>query len=106
MDNKRFCELETGFTGEKIDNIKQLTQATFTGEELKEYVEFFIEQENKDVYECLIDMCVQYLGDMDGEWLYHECMSAGENALDLLKRAGLAESKDDCNYKIIESKQA
>ncbi len=55
----------------------------------------------KEIYECLIDMCTQYLGDGDGELLYHGCMSAGENALDLLKRAGLAESDDDVNYKIL-----
>ena len=45
MTNERFCELENVYTGEKINNIRQLIYVKFTGEELKEYVEFFIEQE-------------------------------------------------------------
>ena len=57
-----------------------------------------------EILENLMWMCVQYLGDMDGEWLSHQCMSAGENALDLLKRAGLAESDDDVNYKLLWDK--
>lgn len=59
--------------------------------------------EKYEIYECLIDMCVQYLADteeIDG-YLSHDCMSAGENALDLLYRLGLAETEDNYNYKIL-----
>jgi len=39
MTDKEFCELDSQFYGEKIDNIKQIALRTFNGEELKEYVE-------------------------------------------------------------------
>ena len=47
MTNERFCELDSLITGEKIDNIIQLERACFSGIELKEYIEFFIEEELK-----------------------------------------------------------
>lgn len=62
--------------------------------------------EEYEIYECLMDMCSQYLsktGDIDS-LLDHGFMSAGENALDLLKRAGLAETEDDINYKLLWDK--
>jgi len=39
MTDKEFCEIESAITGEPIDSVEQLTQVTFTGRELKEYVE-------------------------------------------------------------------
>ena len=42
MTNEEFCEGDTSFHGEKVDNIKQIALRTFDGEELKEYVEHFI----------------------------------------------------------------
>lgn len=42
MTNEEFCEGDTNFYGELVDNIKQIARRTFTGEELKEYVEHFI----------------------------------------------------------------
>jgi len=40
MTDKEFCEIDTSFYGEEIDNIKQISLRTFNGEELKEYVEY------------------------------------------------------------------
>ena len=42
MTEKEFCEIETLYSGEPIDKIGQLQKATFTGQELKEYIEFAI----------------------------------------------------------------
>ena len=36
-------------------------------------------------------MCEQYLGNGKGEWLDHEAMGAGEDAIELLARYGLVE---------------
>lgn len=47
MSDKKFCELKTAYTGEKIDNIKQLVKSCFSGEELKEFLEFVINQVTK-----------------------------------------------------------
>lgn len=44
MTNEDFCKLYTAYYGEKIDNILQLVSTTLNGEELKELIEFFIEQ--------------------------------------------------------------
>jgi len=49
MTDERFCELDTNYTGEKIDNVVQLSQITFTGEELKEYVEHFVDAEIEEL---------------------------------------------------------
>ncbi len=59
-------------------------------------------EQDKEILECLMDMCSQYLakGPDSDEWLEHSFMSAGENALDLLKRFGLAISKDDVTYRL------
>lgn len=43
MTNELFCEIESEISGEKIDNINQLKNRKFTGLELKEYIEDFIE---------------------------------------------------------------
>lgn len=44
MDDKQFCKIYSAFYGEKIDHIGQLAQHVSDGEELKELIEFFIEQ--------------------------------------------------------------
>jgi hypothetical protein len=48
MTNKQFCKIYTAYNGEVIDKIGQLVQACMNGEELKELIEFFIEQLKKD----------------------------------------------------------
>jgi hypothetical protein len=47
MTKEEFCKIYTSFYGEAIDNISQLVQTCMDGEELKELIEFFIEQTNK-----------------------------------------------------------
>ena len=44
MTEKQFCSIYTAYNGEVIDKIGQLVQTTMYGEELKELIEFFIEQ--------------------------------------------------------------
>ena len=44
MTNEEFCRLHSAYNGEKITNIKQLVSENFNGEELKEFVDFCIEQ--------------------------------------------------------------
>ena len=44
MTNKEFCKTHTGYYGEVVDNIKQVAFISFTGEELKEYVEHHINE--------------------------------------------------------------
>lgn len=44
MTNDDFCRLYTAYYGECIDKVAQLVQTTLNGEELKELIEFFIEQ--------------------------------------------------------------
>ncbi len=39
MTNDEFCKIDTAFYGDVVDNIKQIRLRSFTGEELKEYVE-------------------------------------------------------------------
>jgi hypothetical protein len=48
MTNGEFCKVYTAFYGESIDKIGQLVQTCMDGEELKELIEFFIEQTNKE----------------------------------------------------------
>ena len=47
MSDKEFCEIYSAYYGEKLDQIGQLKQDIYTGEELKELIEFFIKQTNK-----------------------------------------------------------
>ena len=42
MTDKKFCEIESQFSGETIDKVDQLEKATFTGQELKDFLEFAI----------------------------------------------------------------
>ena len=59
----------------------------------------------KEILENLMNMCSQYLGkDLEGIYFHHDFMVAGENALDLLKRVGLAETEDDVDYKLLWDK--
>jgi hypothetical protein len=44
MTNEQFCKIYTSYYGELISNINQLVQDCMNGEELKELIEFFIEQ--------------------------------------------------------------
>tara|TARA_R110000772_G_scaffold86982_2_gene181653 strand:+ start:1985 stop:2242 length:258 start_codon:yes stop_codon:yes gene_type:complete len=39
MTDKDFCKIETAISGEEIDKVEQLTHCSFTGRELKEYLE-------------------------------------------------------------------
>jgi hypothetical protein len=39
MTDEEFCKIETAISGEEIDKVEQLTYCTFTGRELKEYLE-------------------------------------------------------------------
>jgi len=39
MTNDEFCKIDTAFYGDVVDNIKQIRLRSFTGEELKEYVQ-------------------------------------------------------------------
>lgn len=43
MSDDQFCKTDTAFHGEEVTREKQITY-TFTGEELKKYVEFHIQQ--------------------------------------------------------------
>lgn len=49
MTNEEFCKNDTSYYGELVDNIEQIVKRTFTGEELKEYVEHHIEQVKNNV---------------------------------------------------------
>lgn len=44
MTDKQFCIIYSAYYGDGIDKIGQLVQTTMNGEELKELIEFFIEQ--------------------------------------------------------------
>ena len=44
MTDEEFCELYSSYYGEKVDKVGQVVQEVLTGEELKEIIEFFIEQ--------------------------------------------------------------
>jgi hypothetical protein len=39
MTDQEFCKIESAISGEEIDKVEQLTHCTFTGRELKEYLE-------------------------------------------------------------------
>lgn len=51
MTNEKFCHIYTQFFGERIDKIEQIASHTFNGEELKEFVEFAIKQEQSETAE-------------------------------------------------------
>ena len=58
----------------------------------------------KELTECLIMMCEQYLAkntNLD-EWLEHDFMCAGESSLNLLVKMGLAETEDNVTYKLLK----
>ena len=44
MTNEQFCKNDTSFYGEEVDHIEQIKLGSFTGVELKEYVEHHINQ--------------------------------------------------------------
>ena len=39
LTDERFCEIETQITGEPIDKVEQLKHVSFSGRELKDYLE-------------------------------------------------------------------
>lgn len=39
MTDEEFCKIETGISGEEINKVEQLAHCSFTGRELKEYLE-------------------------------------------------------------------
>lgn len=49
METKNFLKHHSGYFGEEVDSIKQIAGITFTGEELLEYVNSVIEQNQLDV---------------------------------------------------------
>lgn len=52
MTDKEFCILYTEYYGEVVDNVKQIVYTSFTGEELKEYVEHCIKLSTGKGVEC------------------------------------------------------
>ena len=48
MSDGEFCRLYTAYYGDGIDKIGQLVSTTLNGEELKELIEFFIEQSKSE----------------------------------------------------------
>jgi len=55
---------------------------------------------NTALLEALMDMCDQYLSDLDGDVCHHGFMSAGEQALALLEKAGMASTSDGVTYEL------
>jgi len=49
MTDKEFCKIESALTGELMDKVEQLVSKTFTGRELKEYLEDVIELVKSDL---------------------------------------------------------
>lgn len=44
LSEEKFCKLHSGYCGKEIDNIKQLVQIRFTGQELFEFCQYLIKQ--------------------------------------------------------------
>lgn len=44
MTDQQFCKLESSYSGEDIDQVEQVTYVNLTGREMKEFLEFAIEQ--------------------------------------------------------------
>lgn len=66
---------------------------------LIQYADFLkLKRGNTAILEALMDMCDQYLSDIDGDVCHHGYTSAGEQALKLLTDAGLAITEDDVTY--------
>ena len=68
MTDKQFCSIYTAYNGEVIDKIGQLVQTTMYGEELKELIEFFIEQAQALEKQRAIDFarhCLDKAKDLD-----------------------------------------
>ena len=42
MSDQEFCRIYSSYYGEEIDKVGQLTYASFSGEELKEFIEHAI----------------------------------------------------------------
>ena len=57
ITDKEFCKMYTSFYGEEIDKVVQLVKSTFTGEELKEFIEHCIKLNSLfiDVNYCFCD---------------------------------------------------
>lgn len=62
MTDEQFCKIESALTGEPIDKVEQLVSKTFTGRELKEYLEeaFALHSvsdcKKLNIHECLNDL--------------------------------------------------
>ena len=54
MTDKEFCKIESALTGEPMDKVEQLVSKTFTGRELKEYLEDAIELVKSDLLHNVI----------------------------------------------------
>jgi len=46
LTEKEFCYFITQYEGEITDNIKQIVQRTFTGEELLEFINYILKQKS------------------------------------------------------------
>jgi len=46
LTEKEFCKLYTQLNGEKVDNIKQITLVSFTGESLLEFINDILKQKS------------------------------------------------------------
>lgn len=57
MTDEQFCKLYSGYYGEPIDKVAQLTMHQFTGEELKEFIEYVIEGQ------CIVTVTAEDLSD-------------------------------------------
>lgn len=44
LTEEQFCYFITQYEGEVTDNIKQIVQRTFTGEELLEFINYILKQ--------------------------------------------------------------
>lgn len=49
MTKKDFCKSYTAYHGEPLSDIRQLVQQKFTGEELFEFVEFIVQDKDKEI---------------------------------------------------------
>ena len=87
MTEQEFCRIESDFSGEKVDKIEQIKERVFTGEELKEYVEFVIEQTK---FKTLIEFTLwlndkfreeDELRELIKRYFKNECPQCGCNAL-------------------------
>ena len=47
MTNEEFCSIYSAYYGEKLSHVEQLKREVLTGEELKDIIDFFIQELSK-----------------------------------------------------------